>query len=68
LADVVLFGSFLVWAVVDRISMKRRTTRPVPGLPQSKSNDIIVVVLGLAVYVAFVLWLHEMLIGVRPFV
>jgi uncharacterized membrane protein len=68
LADVVLFGSFLVWAVVDRISMKRRTTRPVPGLPQSKRNDIIVVVLGLAVYAAFVLWLHEMLIGVRLFV
>jgi uncharacterized membrane protein len=68
LADVVLFGSFLAWAVVDRISMKRRVTRPVLGLPQSKTNDIIVVVLGLGVYVGFVFWLHEMLIGVRPFV
>ena len=25
LADVILFGSFLAWAVADRISMKRRT-------------------------------------------
>jgi len=68
LADVVLFGSFLAWAVVDRISLKRRPTRAVPGLPESKKNDIIVVVLGLGVYVAFVFWWHEMLIGVRPFV
>ena len=67
LADVLLFGSFLAWAVVDRISMKRRPARPVPGLPESNTNDIIVVVLGLATYVAFVLWLHESLIGIKPF-
>jgi len=68
LADVLLFGSFLVWAVVDRISVKRRPARPVPGLPASNSNDIIVVVLGLAVYAALAFWLHEALIGVRPFI
>lgn len=67
LADVLLFGSFLTWAVLDRISMKRRPARAVPGLPESKTNDIIVVVLGLLLYVAFVLWLHEMLIGIKPF-
>lgn len=67
LADVVLFGSFLAWAVIDRISLKRRATRAVPGLPESGVNDVIVVVLGLAVYVAFVLWLHELLIGLKPF-
>ena len=66
LADVVLFGGFLAWAVVDRISMKRRTQRPIPGAPPSKANDLIVVVFGLALYVAFALWLHTWLIGVSP--
>lgn len=66
-ADVLLFGSFLIWAVVDRISFKRRSMRPLPGVPASKANDIIVVVVGLALYVATVLWLHEALIGIRPF-
>ena len=66
LADVVLFGAFLAWAVADRISMKRRTARTVPGAPPSKANDIIAVLAGLALYVAFVLWLHTWLFGVSP--
>jgi uncharacterized membrane protein len=66
LADVVLFGSFLAWAVVDRISMKHREQRPIPGAPPSKWNDAIAVVMGLVLYVAFVLWLHAWLIGVSP--
>jgi uncharacterized membrane protein len=67
LADVVLFGSFLAWAVADRISLKRRTPREVPGLPASNRNDVIVVVLGLAVYGVFSFWLHAAWIGVSPF-
>ncbi len=66
LADVILFGAFLAWAVIDRISMKHRTQRPIPGVPPSKTNDIIVVLAGLALYVAFILWLHTWLIGVSP--
>ena len=66
LADVVLFGSFLAWAVADRISMKHRVQRPVPGAPPSGLNDVIAVVGGLALYGAFVLWLHAWLIGVSP--
>jgi uncharacterized membrane protein len=66
LADVVLFGSFLVWAVADRISLKRRTPLPVPGVPPGRWNDGIAIVAGLALYVAFLLWLHKLLIGVRP--
>lgn len=68
LADVLLFGSFLLWAAADRISMKRRSTRAVPGAPASKANDAILVVVGLLVYAAFVLWFHEMLIGVKPLI
>lgn len=66
LADVLLFGSFLAWAVADRISMKRRTQRPIPGVPVSKFNDTIVVLLGLVLYAAFALWGHKWLIGVAP--
>ena len=64
LADVVLFGSFLAWAIVDRISMKRRRQRPIPGAPPSKWNDAIVIVLGLGLYATFALWLHAWLFGV----
>lgn len=64
LADMLLFGAFLVWAVLDRISMKHRTQRPVPSIPPSRANDLIAVVGGLALYAAFVLWLHGWLIGV----
>ncbi|ABA57051.1 NnrU family protein [Nitrosococcus oceani] len=68
LADLLLFGSFLLWAIVDRISMMNRATRSVPSVPQSKANDIIVVVVGLAVYAAIVFWLHETLLGVKPLI
>jgi uncharacterized membrane protein len=67
LADVLLFGSFLAWAIAERVSMKRRVARPIAGAPESKANDIILVVVGLIVYAAFVLWLHEILVGRRPF-
>lgn len=63
LADILLFGGFLIWAVADRISLKRRNPPPPPGLPRTALNDVIAVVGGLALYVAFVLWLHTRLIG-----
>ena len=66
LADVLLFGAFLAWAVADRISVKRRPAMPAaaPTLPASRWNDAIAVVGGLGLYVAFVFWLHAWLIGV----
>ncbi len=64
LADVILFGAFLAWAVADRISLKRRAPRPVPAAPSSRANDAIAVVGGLVLYAAFALWLHPLLIGV----
>ncbi len=67
LADVLLFGSFLLWAVFDRISMKKRVARPLPGAPESRTNDVVVIVLGLLLYVAFAFFFHEMLFGVKPF-
>jgi uncharacterized membrane protein len=67
-ADVLLFGSFLVWAVADRISMKSRPVRPVSGMRVSAANDVALVVVGLALYAAMILWLHEVAFGVGPFV
>ena len=67
LHDVVLFGTFLAWAVADRISMKRRTVaRAVPAASLRPMNDAIALAGGLAVYAIFVLWAHLKLIGVSP--
>jgi uncharacterized membrane protein len=64
LADVLLFGGLLAWAVLDRISLKRRSPRPIPAASPSRANDVIAVLGGLAVYFAFAMWLHQRLIGV----
>lgn len=65
-ADLLLFGIFLVWAVAVRISLERRPARAMRVLPASSINDTIVVVGGLALYAAFILWLHARWFGVTP--
>ena len=68
LADVLLFGAFLIWAVADRMAVKRRATpRVIPGAPQSPINDLIALAGGLPIYAAFLWGLHLWLIGVSPF-
>ena len=67
-ADVVLFGAFLAWAIVDYAASRRRdraagTTYP-PGPP---ARDAIAVALGAVAWAVFAFWLHGPLIGVRPF-
>jgi uncharacterized membrane protein len=66
LANVVLFGGFLAWAVVDRISYGWRTQRPIAAAPPMRLNDAIAIVAGLAFYVVFEHWLHARWIGVQP--
>ena len=69
LADVLLFGGFLAWAVADRISVKRRPaaqTHEVPAAPPGAANDAIALIGGLVVYAVFVLRAHRWLIGVSP--
>ena len=63
LADVLLFGSVLAWAVADRISLKRRTPRRIWTAPPWKWNDAIAIVLGFAVYVVLVAGGHQWLTG-----
>jgi uncharacterized membrane protein len=67
LADVLLFGGFLAWAVADRISVKRRSAPQVPPTaPPGPWNDAIAVVVGLAIYALLVGWAHVRLFGVSP--
>ncbi len=69
LVDVILFGSFLAWAVADRISVKRRSAaeaHDAPAAPAGPLNDAIAVAGGLAVYIVFLFWGHRWLIGVSP--
>jgi len=65
LASVLLFGSFLAYALYDRVSV---TARPSPGplgaATGSTRGDIIAVVVGLGLYALMLLWGHAWLIGV----
>lgn len=65
LADLVLFGAILAWAVADRISLKRRVgQRAAPALPASAWNDAIAILAGLGIYAAFLAGGHLWLIGI----
>lgn len=66
LADVLVFGAFLVWAIGDRISFKRRPPQTIRTAPAGRFNDFIAVAAGLALYVFFILWAHVRLFGVSP--
>ena len=68
MADVLLFGGFLAWAVWDRISLKRRVGRAAAprAAPPGRFNDAIAVVLGLVLYAIFIVWAHVRLFGVSP--
>jgi uncharacterized membrane protein len=68
LADVLLFGGFLAWAVLLFIASRKRdrkagtvyTVGPV-------SRDVLAVMIGVIAWAVFAFWAHAWLIGVRPF-
>jgi uncharacterized membrane protein len=65
LGGIILFGSFLAWAVFDRISLKRRADAGGPPIPVGGvSNDVIAVVVGIVVYLALAFAFHPVVIGV----
>lgn len=66
LIDVVLFSTFFLWSIADRASLAVRPVREIYHLPASPLNDVIVVVVGLAMYAAFLGWAHSFFIGVSP--
>lgn len=68
LADVLLFGSFLGWAVLSFSSARRRDraagTTYAPG---AVGPTLLTLLVGVAGWAVFAFWLHGPLIGVRPF-
>ena len=66
-ADVVLFGAFLAWAVVDFIVSRRRDrANNVVYPPGNAIGTTITIAAGLVAWSVFALLLHGPLIGVRP--
>jgi len=68
LAHIVLFGSFLAWGVADFIASRRRDRRL--GTTYSAgtlAGTAATVVIGIAAWAVFAIWLHGMLIGIKPF-
>jgi uncharacterized membrane protein len=65
LGSIILFGSFLAWAVYDRISLKSRTDAGGPPIPVGgPGNDLIAIAVGLVAYLALAFAFHPVVIGV----
>jgi len=68
LGSIVLFGALLAWAVYDRVSLKYRSDAGAPPIPAGgRRNDIIAIVVGTILYLAFGLVFHPLWIGVAVF-
>jgi uncharacterized membrane protein len=67
LGHVVLFGSFLLWAVFDFRAARQRDRLAGARYPRGTTGATgITVAIGVGTWIAFALWLHGLLIGVRP--
>jgi uncharacterized membrane protein len=65
LGSIILFGSFLAWAVFDRISLKHRADAGAPPIPVGGiGNDLIAVAIGAVAYLALAFVFHPVVIGV----
>ncbi|WP_332814335.1 NnrU family protein [Ramlibacter sp.] len=68
LADVVLFGAFLLWAVLSFGAARRRDRAGhVQYAAGTATGTVATLAVGLLAYGVFAFWLHAWLIGVRPF-
>ncbi len=68
LADLLLFGSFLVWAVLDfRSSRQRDRAAGTVYPPGTAGRTVAAVVLGVLLWVVLAFGAHQWLFGVRPF-
>lgn len=65
LGSIILFGSFLAWAVFDRISLKHRADAGGPPIPVGGPvNDLIAIAVGAVAYLALAFAFHPVVIGV----
>lgn len=68
LADVILFGAFLLWAILNfRAARKRDRAADITYQARGAVRDVIAIIVGVAAWLAFALYLHAALMGVRPF-
>ena len=68
LADLLLFGSFLVWAVVDfRAARQRDRVASLVYPAGTMAGTIVTLTAGAFAWAVFAFWAHALLIGVRPF-
>jgi len=67
LGSIILFGSFLGWGVYARIAAKRRGDLGATTAPAGWTNDVIVVVLGIVIFLALGYAFHPIVIGVPVF-
>jgi len=68
LGDVLLFGCFLVWAIVGFSVSRRRDKKTSLIYDQGTvKGTVIVFIAGSVLYAVFALYLHTLLIGVPPF-
>lgn len=68
LADLVLFGAFLAWSVIDYRASRARDARLGTVYPGSRAGrTAVTVAVGLLAWAVFAFWGHQALIGVRPY-
>jgi uncharacterized membrane protein len=68
LAQLLLFGSFLVWGVFNYSSSRRRDRRDGVQYPPGRlPATLVTLVLGVAAWAVFAFGLHGLLIGIKPF-
>lgn len=68
LADWVLFGAFLLWAVLDfRAARQRDRVSGTSYAAGTLGGTLIAVVVGVLAWAAFAFWAHAAWIGIAPF-
>lgn len=68
LADVILFGSFLVWAKLSYLAARKRDRMAGTRYPSGTvAGTIAALAAGVVAWGLFAFWLHGLLIGVHPF-
>jgi len=68
LADVILFGVFLVWAIAGFVAARRRDRRAGTVYPSGTvMYSALTVIAGFVLWAVFAFWAHRWLIGVGPF-
>ncbi|MGA9333603.1 MAG: NnrU family protein [Rudaea sp.] len=69
LRDVLLFGGFLIWAILDFVASRRRDRAAATAYPAGTLlGDLLVLAIGITAWAIFAFALHSRWIGVNPFI